>query len=215
MGGFFGVVSKNDCLIDLFYGTDYHSHLGCVRGGMAVLGEKGFTRVIHDISSTPFRSKFESDLPRFKGLSGIGVISDYEDQPLIIASRLGLFAIITVGAISNLDELVAEMYTGRHIQFSEMSNGGVNPTELVASLINTQDTFEQGIRYAQEKIKGSCSLLLLTENGELYAARDRYGRTPVIIGEKAGAFAVSFESSAFPNLDYRLRRFLAPVKSPV
>jgi amidophosphoribosyltransferase len=210
MGGFFGVVSKQECLTDLFYGTDYHSHLGTMRGGLAVLGEKGFTRVIHDITTTAFRSKFEPDLPRFQGRAGIGIISDYEDQPLVIASHLGQFAIVTVGVITNLPALVQELYMRRPVQFSEMSIGGVNPTELVATLINTQDSFAAGIRYAQERIQGSCSMLVLTETGDLYAARDRYGRTPVILGEKEGAFAVAFETCSFSNLDYRVRRDLGP-----
>lgn len=211
MGGFFGVVSKQDCVADLFFGTDYHSHLGTMRGGLAVLSSKGFQRTIHDISNSQFRSKFENDFRRFEGNAGIGVISDNEDQPLLIASHLGVYAIVTVGAISNLNELVQEMFFSHHsAHFSEMSQNGVNATELVAMLINTQETFEQGVKYAQLKIAGSCSILILTITGTLYAIRDRYGRTPIIIGEKEDAFAFAMESSSFPNLGYTIRRDLGP-----
>jgi amidophosphoribosyltransferase len=210
MGGFFGVVAKHDCVTDLFYGTDYHSHLGTMRGGMAVLGEDGFTRVIHDIRTSQFRSKFEDDFNLFKGRAGVGVISDFEDQPLIIASHLGTFAIVTVGVVTNLPELVAELYAKHRVQFSEMSRAGVNPTELVASLINTQDSFEAGIRYAQERIRGSCSMLVLKQDGTLFAARDRYGRTPVTLGEKGDARAFALESCSLPNLGYLPVRDLGP-----
>jgi amidophosphoribosyltransferase len=210
MGGFFGVVSKTDCVADLFFGTDYHSHLGTMRGGMAVLDEGGFQRAIHDISNSQFRTKFEADFRRFKGRFGIGVISDNEDQPLIIASHLGVYAIITVGVLTNLASLMRELYTTRSAQFSEMSRGGINPTELVAMLINSQETFEKGVRYAQEKIEGSCSMLVLTEKGTLYAVRDRYGRTPVILGQKDGAMAVAMETCSFPNLGYVVSRELGP-----
>jgi len=210
MGGFFGIAAKEDCVIDLYYGTDYHSHLGTMRGGMAVLGEGGFTRVIHDIRTSQFRSKFEDDVRLFKGRSGVGVISDFEDQPLIIASHLGTFAIVTVGKVANLDALVAELYANNRAQFSEMSRAGVNPTELVATLINTQDSFEAGIRYAQERICGSCSLLVLKDDGTLFAARDRYGRTPITLGEKTGAWALALESCSLPNLGYAPVRDLGP-----
>jgi len=183
MGGFFAVASKTDCAVDLFYGTDYHSHLGTMRGGMAMVGENGFVRVIHDISNSQFRSKFEDDLPKMRGTLGIGVISDYEDQPLIIGSHLGTYAIVTVGRILNLDKLAAEAFRGRTTHFSEMGGAGINPTELVATLINRENSFAEGIRCAQELIEGSCSLLLLTEDA-IYAARDRLGRTPVAIGCK-------------------------------
>lgn len=209
MSGFFGVTSKEDCVIDLFYGTDYHSHLGTVRGGLAVLNGGDITRTIHDITNSQFRSKFESDLAHFKGRSGIGVISDCEDQPLIIGSHLGTYSIVTVGAVRNAEELARQAFSKRATHFSEMSGGQINPTELVATLINQEATFEDGIRRAQEQIEGSCSILLLTDHG-LYAARDRVGRTPVIIGRKEGSYAATFESSAFPNLGYEIDRYLGP-----
>lgn len=208
MGGFFGVVSKSDCVNDLFFGTDYHSHLGTMRGGLAVRGRSGITRYIHDITNSQFRSKFEHDLRRLSGGAGIGVISDYEDQPLLIGSHLGVYAIVTVGVVTNLPELVKRAF-GQHAHFSEMNGGEINPTEVVAMLINQAETFEDGIRNAQNLIRGSCSMLLLTSHG-IYAARDRYGRTPVILGEKEGAWAVTLETCAFPNLDYVIRRELGP-----
>ena len=209
MGGFFGVASKSDCVSDLFFGTDYHSHLGTMRGGLAVQGKKGITRFIHDISNAQFRSKFEDDLPKLKGNRGIGVISDYEDQPLIIGSHLGAYAITTVGVIKNAAKLAARAFGKRTTHFSEMSGGEINPTELVATLINQEATFEDGIRNVQDSIKGSCSILLLTEKG-IYAARDKVGRTPVVLGEKPGAHAVAMETCAFPNLDYRVTKYLGP-----
>src|SRR5574344_605041 len=150
MGGFCGVMAKEDCVADLFFGTDYHSHLGTMRGGMAVLNEGGFTRAIHDISNAQFRTKFEDDFKRFSGHAGLGVISDNEDQPLVISSHLGVYAIVTVGVVTNLADLVAEAYKSRHVQFSEMSRGGINPTELVATLIDSQPTFADGVKYAQD-----------------------------------------------------------------
>lgn len=210
MGGFFGVVSQDDCVCDLFYGTDYHSHLGTKRGGMAVSTPEGrITRRIHDISNTQFRSKFDDDLDDFSGRCGIGIISDYEDQPLIITSKLGTYAIVTVGKINNLEELVHAAFDGGCSHFSEMSEGEVNPTEVIATLINRQDNIVCGIEYAQKVIDGSCSILIL-HNQSIYAARDRYGRTPVIIGEKVNALAVTMESTAFPNLDYEVRYELGP-----
>jgi amidophosphoribosyltransferase len=209
MGGFFGVASTQDCVTDLFYGTDYHSHLGTRRGGMAVRGPKGYTRFIHDISNSQFRTKFEDDIRRMQGRTGIGVISDYEDQPLLIGSHLGVYAIVTVGVIRNADQLVSKAYGKRATHFSEMSGTEVNPTELVATLINQEATFEDGIRRAQEAIEGSCSMLLLTDQG-IYAARDRLGRTPIIVGKKNGAFAVTMETCAFPNLDYDTAKYLGP-----
>lgn len=209
MGGFFGVTSKTDCVGDLFYGTDYHSHLGTCRGGLAVLNGNGYERHIHDITNAQFRSKFEDDIEKMTGRSGIGVISDNESQPLIIGSHLGPYAIVTVGVINNLHQIASEAFRKRAAHFSEMSGGGINPTELVAMLINQKSSFEEGIRNVQEKIEGSCSLLLLTEKG-IYAARDRVGRTPVIIGAKDGARAVTFETSAFPNLEYTIERNLGP-----
>ncbi len=209
MGGFFGVVSKDDCVRDLFYGTDYHSHLGTKRGGLATCNDGEFVRVIHNIETSQFRSKFENDILRMRGTRGIGVISDYEDQPLIIGSHLGVYAIVTVGVIRNADRLARDAFGKRTTHFSEMSGGGVNPTELVATLINQQRTFEEGIAAAQEAIEGSCSILVLTPGG-IYAARDRLGRTPVVTARKDGAYAVTFETCALPNLNYRLERYLGP-----
>lgn len=209
MGGFFGVVAKKDCIGDLFFGTDYHSHLGTRRGGMAVWNRQGFTRYIHDITNAQFRSKFDDDLGKFKGPQGIGVISDYEDQPLLIASHLGTYAIVTVGVVRNAEKLAHALYRKRRIHLSEMSHGEINPTELVATLINEGNTFAEGLHHAQKLIEGSCSILLLTADG-IYAARDFLGRTPVILGKKRGAWAVTMETSAFPNLGYRTDRFLGP-----
>jgi amidophosphoribosyltransferase len=209
MGGFFGVVSRSDCIQDLFFGTDYHSHLGTRRGGLTLRNGDGFTRVIHDITNTQFRSKFEEDLPRLHGPAGIGVISDYEDQPLIIGSHLGTYAIVTVGAVQNLDVLAQRAYGKRGTHFSEMSGNAVNPTEMIAALISGEDNFADGIRAAQEAIEGSSSILLLTAEG-LYAARDRLGRTPVLVGQGERGWAVTMETCAFPNLDYVLVRELGP-----
>ena len=211
MGGFFGAVSKGDCVKDIFFGTDYHSHLGTMRGGLAVYGGDGITRIIHDITNAQFRSKFDDDLPSLKGNSGIGVISDYEDQPLIIGSHLGTYAIVTVGVIKNAEELAKEAFGKKATHFSEMSGGEINPTELVATLINQAATFEDGIRNAQEAIEGSCSILLLTDEG-IYAARDRLGRTAVIVGERDGSIAVTMETCALPNLDYEVTKYLGPAE---
>ena len=209
MGGIFGVVSKESCVNDLFFGTDYHSHLGTKRGGMAVYGPKGFDRAIHNISNSPFRTKFERDVTEFEGNIGIGCISDYEPQPLLIQSHLGSFAITTVGKINNINELVAEVFANGHAQFLEMSGSNINPTELVASLITRCDSIVEGIRYAQKVIDGSITILLMTPGG-LYAARDYYGRTPVMIGHKEGAYCVAFESFSYINLGYRDEKELGP-----
>ncbi len=209
MGGLYGVASKTDCVSDLFYGTDYHSHLGTVRGGLAVRNERGFTRFIKDITNAQFRGKFEDDLGKMHGPLGIGVISDYEDQPLIIGSHLGTYALVTVGRILNLDALAAEAFRKQTTHFSEMTGDGINPTELVATLINREGSFEDGIQRAQEAIEGSCSLLLLTE-GCIYAARDLLGRTPVVIGHKDGAHAATLETCALPNLGYEVGQYLGP-----
>jgi amidophosphoribosyltransferase len=209
MGGLFAVASHEDCVQDLFYGTDYHSHLGTKRGGLAVANRRGFDRVIHDITTSQFRSKFETDITRMHGHRGIGVISDYEDQPLIVGSHLGVYAIVTVGLIRNAAQLVRKAFRKRTIHFSEMSGGQINPTELAATLINQEGSFEDGIRSVQESIDGSCSLLLLTEKG-IYAARDKYGRTPMIVGKKHGAYAVTLETCALPNLGYEADRDLGP-----
>ena len=208
MGGLFGTVSKDDCVSDLFYGTDYHSHLGTRRGGLAVHSSTGFSRSIHNIENNYFRSKFEADLPRFSGNSGIGIISDNDPQPLLIGSHMGTFAIVTVGKINNTEEL-EQRALGKKKHFLETSRGVINPTELASMLICEEESLEDGIRNAQEAIQGSCSMLLLTQKG-IYAARDRLGRTPVVIGKKEGAFAVASESCAFPNLGYKVEKHLGP-----
>ncbi|MEN8208645.1 MAG: amidophosphoribosyltransferase [Candidatus Fermentibacteria bacterium] len=209
MGGFFGVVSENSCTSDLFYGTDYHSHLGTMRGGLAVRSESGIQRVIHDITNAQFRSKFENDINKMDGSMGIGVISDYEDQPLLIGSHLGRYAIVTVGAISNIEALIEVVFKNRTGHFSEMTGCEVNPTEVVAMLINQEDSFTAGLARAQDSIEGSCSVLLLTDDG-IYASRDRLGRTPISIGRSGDATAVTFETAAFPNLEYEFVYELGP-----
>ncbi|MBU8901910.1 MAG: amidophosphoribosyltransferase, partial [Victivallales bacterium] len=210
MGGFFGVVSKSDCVDDLFYGTDYHSHLGTRRGGIATTNDQGeIIRRIHDISNAQFRSKFSDDIDEFSGNIGIGIISDYEDQPLLISSHHGTYCLVTVGKINNIDELVSEAFERGISHFSEMSDGEMNQTELVAMLINSQPTIEKGIACAQEKIEGSCSILLMLDHC-LYAGRDALGRTPVIVGERDDGFAVSMETTAFPNLEYKIKHELGP-----
>lgn len=210
MGGFFGVVSKQDCVFDLFFGTDYHSHLGTRRAGMAVYNkEEGFDRAIHNIENAPFRTKFDKDANTMHGSFGIGCISDYEPQPLIIRSHHGTYAITTVGKINNKDEIVQELFRSGHAHFLEMSGGDINATELVAAVINQRDNLIEGIRYAQELIDGSMTMLLMTPKG-IYAARDRYGRTPVTVGKKEDACCVSFESFAYLNLGYEPERELGP-----
>ncbi len=209
MGGFFGVVSKVDCINDLFYGTDYHSHLGTRRGGLAVHRPDGFVRIIHSIENDQFRSKFDPDIAIMHSRAGIGVISDYDDQPLLIRSHLGDYAIVTVGAIKNTEALARKAFETRRLHFSEMSGGEISPTELIATLINQEENFEAGIERAQEAIEGSCSLLLLTQQG-IYAARDRWGRTPVVIGRKEVSFAVAMETCSFPNLGFRTDKYLGP-----
>ena len=202
MGGFFGVTSKKDCVMDLFFGTDYHSHLGTRRGGMAVYGKDGFQRSIHNIENSPFRTKFERDVEELCGNSGIGSISDNEPQPLLIQSHLGSYAIVTVGKINNEDALIYQAFENGHIHFMEMSGGRINATELTASIINQKQSLVEGLLYAQEIIEGSMTILLLTPEG-IYASRDRYGRTPVVIGKKEDAYCVSFESFAYINLGYQ------------
>ncbi len=210
MGGFFGAALKKSCVADLFYGTDYNSHLGTKRGGMATYNpETGFVRSIHSLENSYFRSKFENLLPRFSGNIGIGVISDNDSQPIVVNSHLGRFAIVTVAKIQNIRELEQEMLS-RHIHFAETSSGNTNPSELVATLINEKDSFAEGIRYAQECIDGSCSMLLLTPEG-LIAGRDKLGRTPIVIGKKGDeGFAATSETTAFPNLGYTILRDLGP-----
>lgn len=209
MSGFFGVASKEDCVLDVFFGVDYHSHLGTRRGGMAIHGDKGFGRAIHNIENSPFRTKFEKDIEEFSGNIGIGCISDNEAQPLLVKSHLGSFAITTIGRINNVQELQDLCFEKGVTHFLEMSTGEVNPTELVASLINHKDTIVEGLRYVQDVVKGSMSILLMTSEG-IYAARDRVGRTPIVIGEKETGFCATFESSAFLNLGYHHYRDLGP-----
>lgn len=209
MGGFFGVASKEACNLDLFYGTDYHSHLGTRRGGMATYGSDGWKRAIHNIENSPFRTKFEKDVDTMKGNIGIGCISDYDPQPILIQSHLGCFGITTVGKINNADQLIRNLYENGHTHFQSMTNGQINSTELVAALICKKDSFVEGIRYVQSVVEGSMTLLLLTEDG-IYAARDLLGRTPVVIGKKENAYCVSFESFAYINLGYTDYKELGP-----
>ena len=209
MGGFFGVASKHDCVLELFYGVDYHSHLGTRRGGMAVYGKDGFNRAIHNIENSPFRTKFERDVEELEGNLGIGCISDYEPQPLLLQSHLGSFAITTIGKINNQDEILEKAYKDGRSHFLEMSGGQINATELIGSLICRKSSIVEGIQYAQEMVDGSLSLLIMTKDG-IYAARDRYGRTPVVIGKKEDAYCVSFENFAYLNLGYNHDRELGP-----
>lgn len=209
MGGFFGIASKSDCVMKLFFGIDYHSHLGTRRGGMALYGEEGFQRVIHNIQNSPFRTKFDADLDKLKGNIGIGCISDNEAQPLLINSILGSYAISTVGRINNLDELREECFKNGRVQFIEMNKGLINPTEMVAALINQKPTIVEGLKYAQEKIDGSMSILLLFPD-RIYASRDKYGRTPIIVGKSKNGYCVTFESSAYQNLGFSYVKDLGP-----
>lgn len=209
MSGFFGSIIKSDCVADVFYGTDYHSHLGTKRAGMAFFSEdKGFQRAIHNIEDGYFRNKFEEDIKGFFGNIGIGVISDTEAQPILVTSHLGRFAIATIAKIVNIDEL-EERYMQQHRTFSEISQGSVNPTELVAMLIAECKDFVSGIENVYEKVKGSCSMLILTENN-IIAARDKLGRTPIVLGKKNTGYAASFETCAFPNLGYETDYYLGP-----
>ena len=211
MGGFFGVASKRDCVLELFYGVDYHSHLGTRRGGMATHGEEGFNRAIHNIENSPFRTKFDHDVAEMKGNLGIGCISDFEPQPLLIQSHLGSFAITTVGKVNNYDELLKQLYEGEHSHFQEMTSGQVNVTELIAALICEKPTIVEGIRYVQEIVDGSVTLLVMTGEG-IYAARDKYGRTPLVIGRKSDGYCISFESFAYINLGYTDYKELGPAE---
>ncbi len=209
MGGIFGVAAKRDCTLELFYGIDYHSHLGTRRGGIAVHGKPGFQRAIHNIENSPFRTKFEKDIDEMEGNLGLGCISDYEPQPLMVQSHLGSFAITTVGKINNMDELLKYVYENGNTHFQEMSGGLINATELVASLICKKDSILDGIKFVQEVVDGSMTLLLMTKDG-LLAARDRLGRTPLVIGKKEDAYCVSFESFAYINLGYKDYKELGP-----
>lgn len=208
MGGYFGVAAKENCNFDLFFGTDYHSHLGTRRAGMAVYGEDGFRKSIHDISNAPFRTKFEKELSQLEGYMGIGCISDFEAQPILVRSHHGTFAITTVSKINNADEIVNDILKCR-THFFEMSNGEINPTELVAAIINQKDNLIEGIQYALDIVDGSLSMLILTPKG-IYAARDKMGRTPVVLGKKDDAHCAAFESFSFLNLGYTPLRELGP-----
>lgn len=211
MGGICGVVSKEDCVNDLFFGVDYHSHLGTHRGGMAVLGEKGFQRSIHNIQNSPFRSKFENDYGRFSGRVGVGVISDTDPQPLVMYSKLGPFCIVTVGIVNNMQEIMDELFRSNcsQLQYSTTS-GMVGPTEVVSAMIATCDSLVEGIKYVQERIHGSCTMLIIDKEGAIYAARDKYGRTPLIIGKKENGYIALQESCALLNLGYEYVRDLGP-----
>lgn len=209
MGGFFGAASKNPCINDIFYGTDYNSHLGTKRAGIVTFDiQAGFTRSIHNIERNYFRTKFEDELDSFVGNSGVGVISDTDPQPIVVNSHLGRYAVVTVAKINNIREIADELLEKR-MHFSERSANTVNPTEVVALLINMGDSFVDGINLVYSKIKGSCSMLILTENGIL-AARDYLGRTPIVIGRKEGAYAATSETTAFPNLGYERLRDIGP-----
>lgn len=208
MSGFFGVAAKKDCVFDLFFGIDYHSHLGTRRAGMAVYGEEGFDKAIHNISNSPFRTKFEKEANSMKGYLGIGCISDFEAQPIFVRSHHGAFAITTVGKINNSQEIIDEILEHK-VHFFEMSNGEVNPTELVAAIINQKENFIEGIQYAQEIIEGSMSMLILTPMG-IYCARDKFGRTPISIGKGKEGYCASFESFAYQNLGYAHEKELGP-----
>ena len=210
MGGFFGAISRRDAVLDVFFGTDYHSHLGTRRAGMVMYDSKdGFQRQIHNIENSPFRSKFENDLADFHGQSGIGCISDTDPQPLLVRSHLGLYAITTVGIISNADKLIETYFSQRGHQFMAMSSGAVNATELVAGLINQKDSLVEGIRHAQEVIEGSATILILTGDG-IIAARDKLGRLPVLVGKNEDGYCVSFESFAYHKLGYNDEHELGP-----
>lgn len=210
MGGFFGVASKQDCVFDLFFGIDYHSHLGTRRGGMTVYDrENGFDRAIHNIENAPFRTKFDKDMQEMKGNYGIGCISDYEPQPLLVRSHHGTYALTTVSKINNMDELTRKLFYEGHSHFLEMSGGDINATEMIAALINQKENLIEGIHYALEEVDGSVSILLMNQAG-IYAARDKYGRTPIVVGKKEDAFCLSFENFAYKNLGYSDYRELGP-----
>lgn len=209
MGGMFGVVSRKDCVTDLFFGIDYHSHLGTKKGGIVVYGENGFNRAIHNISNSPFRTKFENDIKEMSGKMGIGCISDNEPQPLLINCRLGSYAIVSVGRVANMEELIQDAFDNGHTHFLEMSGGEVNQTELIAAMINQKDTYVDGIINVLRKVKGSISFMLMTKDG-LYLVRDKLGRTPLNIGKGENGFCASFESHAYINLGYSLYKELGP-----
>ncbi len=209
MGGIIGITLKKDCVQHLFYSVDYHSHLGTKNGGMAVYGQNGFKRVIHNISNSPFRTKFENDLAKMSGNIGIGCISDNEPQPLLLHSHLGSYAIVTVGLVSNKDQLVKELLGKGKTQFLEMSGGEVNQTELIASLINEKGSIVEGLSYVQAKVEGSISVMVMDDSG-IYCSRDKYGRTPIIVGKSADGYCAVFESFSYLNLGYTLEKELGP-----
>lgn len=209
MGGFFGAASAQDCVFDLFFGIDYHSHLGTKRGGMVVYGENGFDRAIHNIENAPFRTKFDKDVKKMTGRMGIGCISDYEPQPLLVRSHHGTYAITTVSKINNMKDLTKMLFDSGHSHFLEMSGGDINATEMIACLINQKENLIEGIQFALESVDGSVSILLMNEKG-IYAARDKYGRTPVVVGRKEEAFCISFENFAYRNLGYKDYKELGP-----
>jgi len=209
MSGFFGCISKSDCVADVFYGTDYHSHLGTKRAGVTFYSTaKGFQRSIHSLEDGYFRNKFQGDIANFEANIGIGVISDMEAQPIVLTSHLGRFAVATVSKINNIDEL-EDYFIKKRRTFSETSQGGVNPTELVGMLISECDNFVDGINNVFTRVKGSCSMMILTDNG-IIIARDKLGRTPIIIGKKEGSFSAAFETCSFSNLDYQIEKYLGP-----
>lgn len=210
MSGFFGIAAKEDCVFNLFFGTDYHSHLGARRAGLAVYSpEKGYDRAIHNIENAPFRTKFEKEVNMMEGTLGIGCISDYEPQPLIIRSHHGTYAIMTVGKINNDDAIVDKIFKSGHSHFLEMSGGGINATELCAAMINQKESIVEGIRYAHDLIEGSMTIAIMTRDG-IYAARDKMGRTPVSLGYKQDAYCISFESFAYLNIGFVMERELGP-----
>lgn len=210
MSGFFGTALNTDCVLDLFFGVDYHSHLGTRRAGMVVYGKDyGFSKAIHNIQNSPFRTKFDQDLERMHGNLGIGCISDFESQPLLLTSHLGTFAISTVGKINNMEELKDECFSNVRSHFMEMGAGGINPTELAAAVINQKDSITEGLKYLQDRVEGSLSVLILTDHG-IYASRDKVGRTPIIIGHKQDGYCVTFESSAFLNLGFSYVKDMGP-----
>lgn len=209
MGGLFGAASKKDCVLDVYFGTDYHSHLGTSKGGMAVWNGNCFNRAIHNLENIQFRAKFESELPKLKGNMGIGCISDTEAQPLTVRSHLGQYSITTVGKINNIDEIVSKIFADKNIHFMETSRGVINPTELVSAIIDQENSFKDGLLKAQDMIQGSCTILLLTSHG-IYASRDKYGRTPLVVGAKQDSYCVTFESCTFANLGYIFHYELGP-----
>ena len=209
MGGFFGVVSKEDCMFDLYFGTDYHSHLGTRRAGLVVYGDKGFDRAIHNIENSPFRTKFDKDFHKMQGHMGIGCISDYEPQPLMVRSHHGTYAIATVSKINNADAIVESLFANGNSHFLEMSGGDINPTELVAAMINQKENLIDGINHALDLVDGSLSIMLMTSKG-IYVGRDKHGRTPVVIGKKEEGYCITFEDFAYRNLGYDDYKELAP-----